>query len=184
MNRAELEELAQKELDKQQSYRCRILCCASTPCISSGGTAVSDIFKQIIREKKLRTEINLCSTGCMGPCSRGPMVTIQAPDQNDVVYERVTPKLATEIMEKHIIPMEEASVMSDNVMPNDSPFFTKQQKVVLSNSGLIDPERLEDYVAHGGYHALAYALREMTPEEVCNEITNSGLRGPWRRRLP
>ena len=62
-------------------------------------------------------------------------------------------------------------------MPSDLPFFAKQTKVVLSNSGLIDPERLEDYVARGGYLALAYALREMSPEDVCTEISKSGLRG-------
>ncbi len=67
--------------------------------------------------------------------------------------------------------------MQEKLLPVDLPFFAKQTKVVLSNSGLIDPERLEDYVARGGYLALAYALREMSPEEVCAEISQSGLRG-------
>ncbi len=73
--------------------------------------------------------------------------------------------------------MVEGNPIEEQIMPNDLPFFTKQKKVVLSNSGLIDPEKLEDYVAHGGYSALAYALREMSPEEVCRAIIDSGLRG-------
>jgi bidirectional [NiFe] hydrogenase diaphorase subunit len=102
------------------------------------------------------------------------MVTVQIQGQDDVYYENVTPETARRIVEEHAIANQP---VAEKVMPRDLPFFSKQTKVVLSNSGLIDPERLEDYVARDGYSALAYVLREMTPEEVCAEISKSGLRG-------
>jgi bidirectional [NiFe] hydrogenase diaphorase subunit len=174
MNRAELQTLAQREQDRRRAFRCRLLCCASTPCLSSGATAVQEALESAVREHGLEAEVTTVATGCMGPCSRGPMVTLQMEDRPDVIYERVTPALARRIVAEHVARHE---VITDHVMGSDLPFFTKQMKVVLANSGLIDPERLEDYVAQGGYSALAFVLREMTPEEVCAEISKSELRG-------
>jgi bidirectional [NiFe] hydrogenase diaphorase subunit len=177
MNRQDLQALADREQQKQQQYRCRLLCCGSTPCLSSGGTAVQEALKEVLKEnRELRADLDVVSTGCMGPCSRGPLITVQMQGQADVIYENVTPELAREIVKKHLNG-DEAAQVAGHVLPPDMPFFAKQQKVVLANSGLIDPERLEDYVARGGYTALGHALREMTPEEVCNEIIASGLRG-------
>ena len=68
-------------------------------------------------------------------------------------------------------------LLDKNILPSDLHFFTKQMQIVLADSGVIDPEKLEPYVARGGYTALGHALREMSPEEVCQEITKSGLRG-------
>lgn len=174
MNRADLENLAQREQQRQQAFRCRILCCASTPCLSSGGQAVYDAINTAVSELKLEAEVEAVATGCMGPCSRGPMVTVQEQGKPDTVYQQVTPEAALKIVDDHVANHQ---VVEANVLANDNPFFAKQQKIVLANSGLIDPERLEDYVAHGGYLALGYVLREMTPEEVCKEIIASGLRG-------
>ena len=181
MNRAELQALGERERQKQESFRCRLLCCASTPCLSSGGSAVQAALKEAITEGDLKAEIDVVATGCMGPCSRGPVVTVQIQGEEDVVYEHVTAESAKEIVQKHLV---EGNRIEEQIMPNDLPFFTKQKKVVLSNSGLIDPEKLEDYVAHGGYSALAYALREMSPEEVCR--SHHRQRATWsrRRRLP
>jgi len=187
MNRSDLEAMAQRELQRQQAFRCRILCCASTPCLSSGGSAVYDAINEAIKEGSLDAEVQAVSTGCMGPCSRGPMITVQVNGAEEVIYEHVTPEIGRQIVAQHAAAdapnreatpeVESAPSLSKHVLPGDIPFFVKQKKIVLANSGLIDPERLEDYVAHNGYKALAYALREMTPEEVCREIINSGLRG-------
>ncbi|OUC06906.1 NADH dehydrogenase, partial [Litorilinea aerophila] len=174
MNRADLENMAQREQERQQGFRCRLLCCASTPCLSSGGTAVADALQDEIARRELNAEVQVVSTGCMGPCSRGPVVTVQRQGEPDLLYENVTPDAARRIVQQHV---QGGEPVQEHLLPLDIPFFTKQHKVVLSNSGLIDPERLEDYVARGGYSALAFALREMTPEEVCAEIIRSGLRG-------
>ena len=174
MNRADLEALAQRERQKQQDFRCRLLCCASTPCLSSGGTAVQEALQAAVTDAGIDAEIQVLGTGCMGPCSRGPVVTVQQQGQADVVYEQVTPTVAKQIVQEHLVGQQPITA---HVLPAELPFFAKQEKVVLSNSGQIDPERLEDYVARGGYAALAHVLREMTPEEVCREIINAGLRG-------
>ncbi|MBP6440453.1 MAG: NAD(P)H-dependent oxidoreductase subunit E [Caldilineaceae bacterium] len=176
MNRVDLEAMAQREQQRQQAFGCRILCCASTPCLSSGGQAVYDAINAVITEGGWDAEVQAVATGCMGPCSHGPMITVQRPGAEDVVYERVTADAARALVAAHA-NQPDAEQPLEHVMPADSPFFTKQKKVVLANSGLIDPEKLEDYVARGGYRALAYALREMTPEAVCKEIIASGLRG-------
>ena len=179
MNRADLESMAQREQQRQGAFRCRILCCASTPCLSSGGTAVFDAINKAVTELKLDADVQPVATGCMGPCSRGPMVTVQAQGKPDVIYQQVTPETARAIVAQQAAGAtgEDARGLDESVMPANAPFFAKQQKVVLANSGLIDPEKLEDYVARGGYLALGYALREMTPEDVCKELIASGLRG-------
>jgi bidirectional [NiFe] hydrogenase diaphorase subunit len=177
MNRRDLQALAEKELEKQQQYKCRLLCCGSTPCLSSGGTAVQERLKNYLKaNKELRADLAVVSTGCMGPCSRGPLITVQTQDEADVIYENVTPDMAEKIVQKHCLAVDTPE-LEKAILPNDIPFFAKQKKVVLENSGVIDPERLEDYIARGGYSALGHALREMTPGEVCHEIIDSGLRG-------
>ncbi len=179
MNRVELQAMSQREVERQQAFVCRFLCCASTPCLSSGGAAVQEAVKSQVKEIGLDAEVEVISTGCMGPCSRGPLVTVQRPGQADQIFENVTPDVARSIVtacatERKVEP---DPVVEAHRMSPEMPFFTKQKKVVLANSGLIDPERLEDYVARGGYSALAHALREMTPEEVCDVLVGSGLRG-------
>lgn len=176
MNVEELQAMAQAELDQQRRFRCRILVCMSTPCISSGATAVQQALVEALKAAQLDTEVEAVATGCLGPCSRGPLVTIKAEGQEDVIYERVSPEDAPDIVARQF-KAAEAPALTGKVLPNDLPFFTKQMQIVLAESGVIDPERLEPYVARGGYTALAYALREMSPEEVCQEITRSGLRG-------
>jgi bidirectional [NiFe] hydrogenase diaphorase subunit len=174
MNRADLESMAQREQQRQQAFRCRILCCASTPCLSSGGTGVFEAITNAITDLKIDADAQAVATGCMGPCSRGPMVTVQEQGLPDVIYQQVTPATARAIVAEQA---GQPQPLAEHVMPGNVPFFAKQQKVVLANSGLIDPEKLEDYVARGGYLALGYALREMTAEEVCKELIASGLRG-------
>jgi len=174
MNRTELTEMAQKERDRHAAFKCRLLCCASTPCLSSGATAAIDTLKDEVNKRGLKADIDVVSTGCMGPCSRGPLITVTIDGQADVIYENVTPEIAVEILEKHVLENEP---VEDHILPSDMPFFAKQEKVVLANNGVVDPTRLEDYIAREGYEALAEALREMSPEEVCKTVTDSGLRG-------
>ena len=96
--------------------------------------------------------------------------------QADVCYENVSPATAKDIVDKHI---RGASIpaLDKNALPGNWPFFVKQKKVVLSASSEVDPEKIESYLAKGGYTALAHALREMTPESIIEEMTKSGLRG-------
>jgi len=176
MNRPELQAMAEHELERQQKFRLRFLCCASTPCLASGATAVLEAIKGAIESRSLQADLEAVSTGCMGPCSRGPVVTVRAREQEDIIYERVTPEMALEIVDA-FGSTTSAPPFPEKILPPDWPFFAKQRKIVLANSGYMNPERLEDYVAVGGYGELAHAIREMSPEEVCEEISRSGLRG-------
>ncbi|MGB3700234.1 MAG: NADH-quinone oxidoreductase subunit NuoF [Anaerolineales bacterium] len=152
-------------------------------------------------------EAEVVRTGCLGLCSSGPLVRVEEKDKDPVLYGNVTPDVAQYIVSQHVpmgeiegeiddeeldlsvtpydIPhyraiLRRARAQTDinkNIISLDMPFFTKQVKVVLNETGRINPDKLEDYLAHGGYKALAHVLDKMTPEEVCNEILESGLRG-------
>jgi len=176
MNNSKLEKLAQAERERQATLDKRIFCCKSTACLSAGADLV-----QMTMEKTLGDNQNseVVGTGCMGLCSHGPLVRVEPQDKEPVLYEEVTAVLAKQIINEHASSDDEAEKedLSQHTLPLDSPFFTKQVRIVLSETGRIDPESLDDYLAHGGYQALAQVLSEMTPEEVCNEILGSGLRG-------
>ncbi len=174
MNQLDLQAMAHNEQAKQQAFRCRILCCASTPCLASGGAAVQQAISDLVKERKLEADIQVVATGCMGPCSRGPMVTLEIAGEQPIVYERVTADAAVALVERHLTPAES---LPEKVMSADLPFFARQTKIVLANSGRIDPERLEDAIGHDAYAALAKALQELTPEEICQQLIASGLRG-------
>jgi bidirectional [NiFe] hydrogenase diaphorase subunit len=179
MNRDDLRKLGEKEKSRQEGYRCRVLCCTSTACLSSGAVSIQNAVQETIKSEKLRKEVQSVGTGCMGLCNRGPMVKVLHPDQPEILYQHVDDDIAQKIIQKHVLPESDAEPLdlTDYTLPEDTPFFTKQVHIVLNNSGSIDPERLEDYVAHGGYTALLQSLREMNPEEICAEIIQSGLRG-------
>jgi bidirectional [NiFe] hydrogenase diaphorase subunit len=118
----------------------------------------------------------------MGLCSRGPLVRVKTKDEEDCFYQEVTPEVAHDIVVKHVPSSSNGKPgteieLTKHILPRDIPFFTQQVKVVLNEVGLIDPENLKDYLAHGGYAALAHALGNMTPEQICDEIEKSGLRG-------
>lgn len=166
--------MARKELEKRSAYRCRLLVCYSSPCLASGAEAVHKALAQAVKERNLDAEVDVTRTGCVGPCSRGPLVTVRIPGREDVIYEHVTPEFAVRILEEHALGNR---VLDEKVLPGDLPFFTKQLKVVLANSANLDPESLESSVSMGGFTALCKVLEEMTPEQVVDEIKKSGLRG-------
>ncbi len=208
MNETDLQSRAEKERTLQARFRHRVLCCTSTACLASGAAEVRAGFTQAVKLRQLAKDVQLVNVGCMGLCSRGPMVRLQTPGEADVLYQDLTRAVAERIVhdqlapappteiaetsEEHPVALEPLDIPPDRasldparpareleafILPQDIPFFTRQMKVALSNAGVIDPERIEDYMAHGGYRALAKALTTLTPEQVCGEIQRSGLRG-------
>lgn len=176
MNNDKLEKLAQAERERQATLDNRIFCCRSTACLSSGADLVQTTMEQTLGDNQ---NSEVVGTGCMGLCSHGPLVRVESQNEEPVLYEEVTAVLAQKIINEHVPSADEAEKedLSQHTLPLDSPFFTKQVRIVLSETGRINPESLDDYLAHGGYQALAQVLGQMTPEEVCNEILGSGLRG-------
>jgi len=169
MTPEELADLAAECRESLRKYRWRIDVCVAAGCLSCGAEAVKNALVAAVKEAGLETECLVRGVGCMGPCAAGPVVHIE-PD--DVYYAGVAPEDAGEIV-GHLgeEPVERLA------MDRHAPMFRRQVKIVLENSGRIDPERLEDYVAAEGYQGLSRALTQMSPEEVIAEISASGLRG-------
>lgn len=181
-----LEVIAQEELQRQGSALCRLFCCASTGCLSSGSRAVIEALGSAIISHGMAGEVEVVPTGCMGLCSQGPLVRVEVRGQSPVLYPAVDPLLARLIFAEHVLPAVRHSGEDPFTMPPfllertlrlEDPFFARQVKVVLSNSGHVDPDRVEDYIARDGYRALQQVLATMTPQQVIDEITRSGLRG-------
>ena len=167
----ELFESQNEELARQGALENRIHCCTAAGCISCGADGVRHAIADEIERQGLKGKVEVCGTGCLGLCSRGPMV-LSAADQK--LYGNVTAADAAALVGT---TPEARAPLADRAIDPDDPFYAKQERVVLSGSGRIDPERLEDYIAQGGCQALARALTEMTPRGVIDAVKQSGLRG-------
>ncbi len=173
-NPIDLHEVAERELEERSRYPWRIKACASTSCQSAGaGPAIAAIEAEVAGTGR-SSEIRVVSTGCMGLCSQGPLVRVLRRGGEEVMYHSVDAEVGAEIVRSHTVSGEP---LAANVLDKDMPFFARQQRVVLANAGIIDPDRLESAVAHGAYGALHKALTTMTPAQVVHEIKASGLRG-------
>lgn len=166
-----------------EPYRRReILVCAGGACVSCGCQAVATALTDQIGKVGLGEYVKVVDTGCVGCCDLGNVVQVM-PDA--VLYRKVTVQDVKEIVEKHLLRNEivtrllhcEEGSTEPYASAAQMPFFKNQYKVVLKNSGIIDPQNINEYVARDGYMALAKALGEMEPEEVVMEVTISGLRG-------
>ena len=164
MDISELYRLAETERQRRRPRRIRV--CTAAGCTSCGADAVKQALANAIADDPT---IELCSVGCLRFCGHGPMV---ATDPDGALYEGVTPANAATIPQA----LAGESVAAPRC-DSSQPFFTHQRPVVLENSGLIDPLRIEDYIAAGGYESLYHALYELSPAEVVEAITQSGLRG-------
>ena len=141
--------------------------------VATGAKKTAAEFERLILEKGLNIEVDI--TGCIGTCYLEPIVDIY--DDNDVMtrYVKVKPDKVEEIVEKHLVNGEIATNLS--ISDEDKSFIEKQQRVVLRNCGLINPEKIEEYIAVGGYEATKKVVTSMSQDDVIEEIKNSGLRG-------
>jgi len=169
MTPEELKRLVSQGEAERPEPKHRICVCVAAACLSSNSDQVKQALENELAARGIAHECEVKGVGCMGLCSAGPLVAVE-PD--GVTYQHVTSTDAAEIVE-HLgqQPIERLTC------PTETPFFTKQYKIVLENSGIIDPEKIEDYIARDGYTALARVLEDMSPQEVIDEITRSGLRG-------
>jgi len=165
--------------------RSHVLICGGTGCTSSGSLKIQDEFVRCLEANGLTEEVKIVQTGCFGLCALGPVVIIHP---EGTFYSRVEPTDVEEIVTEHLLKgrVVERLVYADtgeeakeiaNVSLNDTAFYKTQQRVVLRNCGVIDPEDINEYIAMDGYAALGKVLTEMTPEEVIQVVTDSGLRG-------
>ncbi|MQL50802.1 NADH-quinone oxidoreductase subunit NuoF [Desulfofundulus thermobenzoicus] len=174
--------MSKKEGVGVKSWRAQVLVCAGAGCVSSGCRKIRDALVEKIENHGLQQEVKVIETGCIGSCNLGPLVLI---NPEGILYQKLVPPDAEEIVVEHLIkgrPVERL-LYKDPVTGKSIPrmrdidFFKYQEKIVLRNCGLIDPMNIEEYVARDGYRALHRALTAMTPGEVIDVVTRSGLRG-------
>ncbi|BAJ63286.1 NADH-quinone oxidoreductase subunit NuoF [Anaerolinea thermophila] len=169
MTNEELLAISEKEQELQQQVRYRIMVCSSTGCLSSRSDEILAALEAEVKQRGLENEVLVKKVGCLGLCAAGPIVSIQ-PD--GILYKEMTPEDVPAILDRlGGEPLEEKRI------DTHQPFFTRQKKNALENAGVVDPERIEDYIATGGYAALIKVLTEFSPSEVIQEVQKSGLRG-------
>ncbi len=166
--------------------RAHILVCGGTGCTSSGSVSIQQKFAESLEKNGLADEVKIVQTGCFGLCALGPVVIVH-PD--GTFYSRVEADDVDEIVTEHLLKgrIVERLVYSDtgadenvdlkNISLSDTAFYKTQNRVVLRNCGVINPESIDEYIAMDGYAALGKVLTEMTPDDVIKCITDSGLRG-------
>src|SRR5215469_7529875 len=168
MTLEELEEIGRRERAAQEGFQQHVNVCVAAGCLSCQSDAVKDALSNEVASRDGGKRCQVKGVGCMGLCAEGPLVSTS----DGQLYQHVAPSDAAEIVESL-----DAKPVARLHCPTDVPFFERQKKIVLENSGEIDPERIEEYIARDGYLALTRALTEMKPQQVIAEITTSGLRG-------
>jgi bidirectional [NiFe] hydrogenase diaphorase subunit len=164
---ADLLEIGEKE--RASSPPVEVRCCTAAGCVSANSPAVLDCLKKAVEDSRLSDRVRAVGVGCMRLCSEGPLVEV-APA--GTLYQKVTTETAPSV----VAGLDGGKVVAEP-LDSKAPFFARQASVVLENSGKIEPERVESYIAADGYQALYLAVREKTPAEVVEAITRSGLRG-------
>jgi bidirectional [NiFe] hydrogenase diaphorase subunit len=172
MTLEELQALKKTEADKGRKFKHHVNVCIAASCASCNSNAVKEALEAEVKTQGLGKTCKITGVGCMGLCSQGPLVTVESDGQTPVLYQTVAPTDAPAVLASF-----EKGPLIKLQHPLSDPFFSKQVKLVLENSGKIDPERIEDYIAAGGYEALYNVLMEMSPAEVIEQMVKSGLRG-------
>ncbi|MDR1244151.1 MAG: NADH-quinone oxidoreductase subunit NuoF [Endomicrobium sp.] len=185
----DLENITQEFENSKKNIKKRIIVCAGTGCVANGSL---DVFKSLVdmsRQMKMDAHIELkeenkgtliSKSGCQGFCQHGPLVNILP---QGILYTKVTTSDVKEILEKTILKGKMIDRLcyhdKDRICKGqeDIPFYTKQNRVVLKQCGVIDPENIREYIANGGYRAAKKACVDMTDKEICDELIKSGLRG-------
>ena len=163
--------------------RSHVLICGGTGCTSSQSTEIKAKMEEKIKAVGLEEEVQVVQTGCFGLCALGPIMVIY-PEGS--FYARVTLDDVDEIVNEHLLKgrvvnrliYKDPGVAEDTVQSlSETQFYKKQKRVALRNCGVIDPEKIDEYIGVDGYAALGKVLTEMTPQQVIDEILASGLRG-------
>ena len=172
-----------QQLLAASGYKKQILVCGGTGCTSSGCKKVVAQLRSSLKKHNAEKDALVVTTGCFGLCSLGPIMIVY-PEGS--FYSAVKPENVEQIVTEHIIggKVVTSLLYKETVLPdgtvkslNETNFYRKQHRVALRNCGVIDPENIEEYIATGGYEALAKVLTSMTADDVIDIIKKSGLRG-------
>jgi len=167
------------------AYRNQIVICGGTGCMSSKSALIKEAFVRELKENNIQDEVFVYLSGCFGLCEKGPVVIVY-PDQ--VFYVHIKEKDVKKIVEDHIIKgkivsrleYKERDEKTNKLVRKtfqEMTFYISQQRIALRNCGIINPYDINEYIGTDGYFALHKVLTEMEPDEVIEELINSGLRG-------
>ena len=179
---ANLKKLRENLVLRKDPSRLAVAACVSTGCEALGVQKVLEAFNEEIKKQGLKGKVDIKETGCLGFCEKGPRIVIYP---EEIYYFQVKAKDVPEIVEKTLINNEIVERLL-YVDPNtgkkarsltEVPFYKDQKRLLLESNSKLDPKKIEDYLAIGGYKALEKALFRMTPEEIMGEIKISKLRG-------
>jgi NADH-quinone oxidoreductase subunit F len=179
---AELEKVRKGILSKKDPKKPCIAICAGTGCLALGADKVVAAFKEEIKKQGLEDKVDIRETGCPGFCERGTVVVIYP---EEICYLQVQPEDAGEVISQTILAKKvidrllyvDPTTGEKAVRESEIPFYKNQMRLIIGNNIKLDPKSIDDYLALGGYSALAKALSQMTPEQVLAEVTKSNLRG-------
>jgi NADH:ubiquinone oxidoreductase subunit F (NADH-binding)/(2Fe-2S) ferredoxin len=177
----ELEALRSSILKKRDTEKPCITVCNGTGCQAYGSKSIVAALQDEVKKQKLGAKVDVKAIGCPGFCERGTLVVIKP---QDIFYQRVRPRDVPEILSETIgkgnvinrLLFTDRATNQKVIKEGDVSFYKKQMRLIIGNNGLIDPTSIDDYLAIGGYKALARALK-MAPEQIINEVKKSGLRG-------
>ena len=164
-------------------YRTHILVCGGTGCHSNNSGKIREAFEEQIKQRNLQDDVLVVGTGCFGLCAVGPIIIIYP---EGAFYSQITVDDVPEIIEEHIVKgrLVERLLYHEKALGNkavkalsDTNFYKKQTRVALRNCGVINPEKIDEYIARDGYQALIKCLTELDPQQVIDIVKASGLRG-------
>lgn len=184
-----IEQIAKDFNEAYKNIKHRIVICGGTGCIAGGSLEVYKAFQEEMKKRGVACSVEvskgcrenyLSLSGCRGFCAQGPLVSV-----GDIFYTKVKAADVPEIIEKTLLKGEVIDRLLYHNPANDQksktvadiPFYAKQQRILLADCGRINPEDINEYIAHGGYAQAKRVYLEMTPEQVCKEMIKSGLRG-------
>ena len=187
----DLQSIAASFNEQISKHQFRIMICAGTGCMANGSMEVYERFLEVVGERGLSVSVQMDRTesdvvmscsGCQGFCQRGPLVTIYP---EGVFYTKVKPEDVEEIVDETLVGgrIVERLLVTDPETKehikhvHEVPFYTRQHRVVLAGCGHIDARDINDYIAQGGYVQAKRAVLEMTDEEICQTVLDSGLKG-------
>ena len=183
INSAQNLERFRKAIQKEKDpHRVCIAVCGGTGCLANSSQEVISAFEREIEKRELKNEVEIRVTGCHGFCEQGPLVVIHP---EGIFYQQVTVEDVSEIVSQTVLEKKvldrllffDPATNQKIQLEKEVPFYKEQTRLIFGNNGKIDPTKIEDYIALGGYSSLSKVLFYMNPEEVIDEITRAGLRG-------
>jgi len=179
---AELEEFRKSILSQRDPNKPCITLCSGSACHASGSGDVAAALVAELEKQGLNAAVDIRRTGCHGFCERGPIIVIHP---EEICYFQIEPKDVPEIISETIVGKRlvdrllytDPNTQEKIIHESEIPFYKYQKRIVFGSNGNIDPKKIDDYLAIGGYSALAQALTGMTPEQVLEEVKESKLRG-------